>query len=91
MEGLHMRTSSERRHNDVKKAIRKRDICKNVYGWEWYTKSLHQYSKGKIHCSCALCSMKTNNKGSLRHVPSICYDMATQKKVDSMNDQLKVG
>lgn len=52
------RTSAERRHNDYKKAKRKRDICLHEYGWEYYD-NLHQYSKNKIHCSCPMCSAKT--------------------------------
>lgn len=62
------RTRSERRHNDVVKAIRKRNIVKEVYprddpSWEYYN-NLHQYSKNKIHCSCPLCSSKTRMKKS---------------------------
>lgn len=53
------RTSAERRHNDVVKALRKRNICRNFYGWEYYD-NLHQYSKNKIHCSCPICAAKTN-------------------------------
>lgn len=51
------RTSAERRHNDIVKALRKRNICRNYYGWEYYD-NLHQYSKNKIHCSCPMCSTK---------------------------------
>ncbi|MDV3426914.1 MAG: hypothetical protein LIR50_06965 [Bacillota bacterium] len=53
------RTSAERRHNDWTKAIRKRNICHEAYRWEYYD-NLHQYSKNKIHCSCPMCSAKTN-------------------------------
>jgi hypothetical protein len=54
------KTRAERRHNDVKKALRKRKICLTVYqGWEFY-KNLHQYSKNKVHCSCPMCQAKTN-------------------------------
>lgn len=67
------RTRAERRHNDWTKAIRKRKIVKEVYpslsgeDWEYYD-NLHQYSKNKVHCSCHLCSAKTNNKGKRRHL-----------------------
>lgn len=62
-----MRTLAEKRHNDVTKALRKRNICKYFYGWEYYD-NLHQYSKNKIHCSCPLCKAKTNksNWGTAR-------------------------
>ncbi len=56
-----MRDLALKRHNDVKKAIRKKEICKHAYGWEYYD-NLHQYSKNKIHCSCSGCSPKTNDK-----------------------------
>ena len=48
-----MRNTAEKRHNDWKKAIRKKKII-NAYGWDYYD-NLHQYSKNKIHCSCPLC------------------------------------
>jgi len=48
-----MRNMAEKRHNDWKKAIRKKKII-NAYGWDYYD-NLHQYSKNKIHCSCPLC------------------------------------
>lgn len=46
-----------RRHNNVKKAIRKRNISNRVYGFDWYD-NLHQYSDNKIHCSCNLCRFR---------------------------------
>lgn len=52
-----MRETAEKRHNDWKKAIRKKKII-NAYGWDYYD-NLHQYSKNKIHCSCPLCRAKT--------------------------------
>jgi len=56
------RTRAWRRHMDWTHAIRK----KNKSSWyctihPWYD-NLHEYSKNKIHCSCPLCSAKTNNK-----------------------------
>ena len=60
-----MRPTAEKRHNDFKKAIRKRNIDReldaaSIYHHDWYD-NLHQYSKNKIHCSCPDCSPKTNN------------------------------
>ena len=61
-----MRTRAERRHNDKKKALRKRYITQvkyhSIYDSEYYD-NLHQYSKNKIHCSCPMCTQKTNNRG----------------------------
>lgn len=34
---------------------RKRKLALSVIGTEWY-KHLGQYSKGKIHCSCRMCT-----------------------------------
>lgn len=64
---LSMRTRAERRHKNVVKALRKRNITRTCYcagglDWEYYD-NLHQYSKNKIHCSCPMCSSKTNNRG----------------------------
>lgn len=42
------------RRMNWKHAIRKRNICIHVYGFEFYH-DLHAYSKGKIHCSCGIC------------------------------------
>lgn len=33
---------------------RKKKICRNVLGFDWY-KTDGKYSKNKIHCSCGLC------------------------------------
>lgn len=54
---------STRRKNDWRKAKRKEWIVHHVYRWPegWYD-NLHEYSKGKIHCSCPLCAAKTNPK-----------------------------
>ena len=48
-------TAAKRRHKDFAKALRKQNICRNNYHFEWYN-NLHQYSKNKIHCSCWLCA-----------------------------------
>ena len=47
-----------------KKAIQKKHISENCNGICY--NNLHQYSKNKIHCSCPMCSRKTNNKGKNR-------------------------
>ena len=67
-----MRNLSEKRHNDWKKAVRKRNICLQEYGGEYYD-NLHQYSKNKIHCSCPLCTAKTNTKINKSKGPVSAY------------------
>lgn len=68
---------AERRHRNVKKAIRKEKLANQLYGntapnykedeYHWYN-NLHQYSKNKIYCSCGMCSSKTKNKGRRRKI-----------------------
>ena len=76
--------SSKNRHNSWRKAIRKRNIDRSVRqrcSWgscgDWYN-NLHQYSKGKIHCSCELCSAKTRKDGyaisDVRKIQRLEYD-----------------
>lgn len=91
-----MRTLAEKRHNDWKKAIRKRRIVKDVYCWkdEWYD-NLHQYSKNKVHCSCGMCARyrKTNNRGRKRKIhgnyaKSKNWSVTDERRIEEMEDQL---
>ena len=77
-----MRNAAEKRHNDWKKAIRKRKII-NAYGQDYYD-NLHQYSKNKIHCSCPICSAKTNNKGRQWGTGKRNWTIADKKRIDSL-------
>lgn len=88
------RTRAERRHNDWKKAIRKRKLTKEVYwhpapdseyDWEWYN-NLHQYSKNKIHCSCPMCRAKTKDRARMGKY----YDpvISERRRIDEMNYEL---
>ena len=45
-----------------KHIARKKRICKNVYGFDWYRNGDGHYNKGKIHCSCPMCAAKTNDR-----------------------------
>lgn len=73
-----MRTTAEKRHNDWKKAIRKKKII-NAYGFDYYD-NLHQYSKNKIHCSCPLCSGKSDmNRGIV--------SISDKRKIEDMDSQ----
>lgn len=55
-----------RRKNDVKKAIRKKELDREVFGRfvSWTARPLHCYSKNKIHCSCPICRAKTNKRAN---------------------------
>lgn len=89
------RTRAERRRTDFKKAIRKRNLAREIYphGDEYdYYDNLHQYADNKIHCSCGMCSRyeKTNNKGSKRKIsgnfaPSYNPSMADMKKLAKLD------
>ena len=80
MELMHMRNRAEKRHNDWKKAIRKRKIVEEVYQWPegWYD-NLHQYSKNKIFCSCPLC------RGLTKHGEN---DISDRRKLEKMKEQM---
>ena len=59
-------TGGKNRYESWKKALRKRKIDMQVHWYcsehPWYN-NLHEYSKGKIHCSCGLCAAKTRKHG----------------------------
>lgn len=80
-----MRTRAERRKNDYKKAVRKKNICEHHYGFPYYD-NLHQYSKNKIHCSCPMCTNKTNNSSKWGILKNFTH--ADKIRIDSMNNQL---
>ncbi len=91
-----MRNAAEKRHNDWKKAIRKRRIVREVYRWDtdWYD-NLHQFSKNKIHCSCGMCSRyrKTNNRGRKRKINgnyalSKNWSIQDEKRIEEMQNQM---
>lgn len=67
---------AEKRKNDYKHAVRKREIVRNWHFGELYD-NLHQYSKNKIHCSCALCREKSKDD----------YSIADKRKKQSMKEQ----
>lgn len=82
-----MRTLAEKRHNDWKKAIRKRRITRS-WGWkEDYYDNLHQYSKNKIHCSCPFCRAKTAKKKQVWSGGKN-WSIADEKRIEEMKDQI---
>ena len=51
-------------------------------------------SKGKIHCSCPLCTTKSKNKGKRRYMkknyaPNYNWKHSDKIKIDKMNQDLK--
>lgn len=87
-----MRNRAEKRHNDWKKAIRKKKII-NAYGQDYYD-NLHQYSKNNPFNSWGRGrAFKTNNKGKHRYAPgnfskSKNWSEADRRKLDEMQDQM---
>ena len=80
-----MRNRAEKRHNDWKKAIRKKKII-NAYGWDYYD-NLHQYSKNKIHCSCPLCRAKTAKKKQVWSGGKN-WSITDERRIEEMEDQI---
>lgn len=82
----------KRRHNDWTKVIRKRNILKDMIwhdGTELYD-NLHQYSKNNVHCSCHMCSVKSNNKGKRKHLygnyaPNHNPSVSDMRKIERMD------
>lgn len=82
-----MHTIAEKRHNDWKKAIRKRRIAHECYGFEYYD-NLHQYADNKVHCSCPLCACKTKGKKTKRTCgPAENWPIKDKKRFEDMDEQ----
>ena len=56
----------------------------------YYHNFIGGMDKGKIHCSCWMCSAKTKNKKSSRKgkASNHCYKISDLKKIESMKEQL---
>jgi len=81
-----MRKTAEKRHNDWKKAIRKRKII-NAHGIDYYD-NLHQYSKNKIHCSCPFCRAKTSKRKRVWGTGGKNWSINDEKRIEEMQDQI---
>lgn len=55
-----MRNRAERRHYNYYKSKRKYDIARS---WGW-NEIQGKFVKGKLHCSCPMCSRKTARLGN---------------------------
>lgn len=69
------RARAKRRKTDIVHAKRKRNKDRALRGHnisfkDWYD-NLHEYSKGKIHCSCPMCRARTNSKKAMVSEPPI--------------------
>lgn len=91
-------TGGENRRRSILKALRKRRIDSEIYSYldrgnfareHGYYDNLHQYSKNKIHCSCPMCSTKTNSRGKSiprfkRIVPGVDYKISDVRKIQKL-------
>lgn len=73
---------------------RKKRIAHLNFGNGWGYEYDGMYNKGKIHCSCPMCSRKTNNKGKNRlkhgnYYPSKDWKHSDLQKIQKMDDELK--
>lgn len=90
-----MRGKAFTRNERNKHIARKKNIAEHVYGWAYYGDD-GRYNKGKVHCSCGMCSRyrKTTNKGKHRYIagnyaPSTNWSPNDTVKLNSMDDDLK--
>ena len=72
---------------------RKKTIAEKLYG-EGYYKCDGAYDKGKIHCSCPMCSRKTNNRGKNRlkhgnYYPSKDWKHSDLQKIQKIENEIK--
>jgi hypothetical protein len=86
-----MRSKIFAREMREKHIQRKKRIAEKLYGHGFY-KCDGKYDKGKVHCSCPMCSEKTNNKGKNRlkhgnYYPSKNWKHSDQQKIDGMDFQ----
>lgn len=75
---------SHSRKMNIKHALRKQKISREVFGHEYYD-NLHQYSHNKIHCSCPLCRSKSWSLGDNSDAQKSTKD---QRRLKSMSEQL---
>lgn len=82
------RSRANRRKADLSHAIRRRAKDRALRGHspsftDWYD-NLHEYSKGKIHCSCPMCRIKTNDKNALTSEPPV----RDRRKIEKLNAEI---
>ncbi len=78
-----------RRKKNYSKANRKKNILKAYHITNWY-KYDGQFIKGKIHCSCGICSAKTNNKHGKSHWSKPTeYKHSDLIKIERIKSQIK--
>ena len=84
-----MRNKAQKRHNDWREAIRRKNILLDHNWEEEWIAPLHYYSKNKIWCSCWMCRHKTNNKKPQHRTYGsyMNWKLSDRRKLDSMDEQ----
>lgn len=75
---------ASRRKSDWHHALHKKYLSRY---YDWRYKSLHCYSKGKIHCSCPICATKSKKRRRLRYNKRINWDLADIRRLEEMKEQ----
>lgn len=76
------------------KHIKRRKSLVEQLCYHWAPAFDGMLSKGKIHCSCPLCTTKSKNKGKRRYMkknyaPNYNWKHSDKIKIDKMNQDLK--
>lgn len=81
------------RAKSYSKAMRKYHIDRDIAAGRWplYYNNIHQYADNKIHCSCPMCSEKTNNKHGRANKwePAKNWSIADKRKLENMENQIE--
>ena len=85
-----MRGRAQTRYERYLHIKRKKKIIKDQNDY-WYYKHEGVLSKGKIHCSCQMCRMKTTNKGKHKNkwLPAHNPTMSDRRKELIMDLQIR--
>ena len=89
----YMRSKLFKRAMRRKYINRRKRIARKLYG-KYFEIIDGEYDKGKVHCSCPMCSRKTNNKGKNRlkhgnYCPLKDWKYSDLKKNQSMESELQ--
>lgn len=79
------------RYQHKKHALRHKNITRFVYKIEDYFSDFNRYDSFKIHCSCPMCSTKTNNKHGRANKwePPKNWSIADKRKLENMESQVE--
>ena len=79
------------RYQHKKHALRHKNITRFVYKIEDYFSDFNRYDSFKIHCSCPICSEKTNNKHGRANKwePAKNWSIADKRKLENMESQVE--